>query len=406
MTAVDFPLGRQMGTATLLVTVLTLALMTLAAMAPISSAITLTGTVTAGDGAHEIAHADGGRIEIVHVARGKKVAAGDRLITLDRTIIKAERLTIQSALSAAHGRQSRLRAEAADAPVPNGLDHGEAALMLARAARFAAAVAALDHEEIALKQESHLIAVEEDALNRERALVAAERARQAKLTRQGLSPENARLAADLTEARLERQAAELAQRRARAAARINEITARRYALCTERAEEIAKALQATITEITTLKARITALDRIEATLTLRAPVAGIVDGLTARPGTLAPPGAALMRIVPTQAITVEADLPAARIGAVAQGVPLRLIANGADGTQQQINGHLTYLAADATPPDPGSRAPPVFKLIATPDAAFNLTPGSEVAVQIETGRATALSLILQPIRVALHNAAP
>lgn len=82
-----------------------------AATSSLSSAIVGEGTVVVDENVKKIQHRDGGIVKELLVREGQSVAAGDVLVTLDPTMVKANLKIVESALAQLYVRRARLTAE-------------------------------------------------------------------------------------------------------------------------------------------------------------------------------------------------------------------------------------------------------------------------------------------------------
>jgi RND family efflux transporter MFP subunit len=122
--------------------------------------------------------------------------------------------------------------------------------------------------------------------------------------------------------------------------------------------------------------------RIGATgLTLRAPIAGIVDAFTAQPGDVIAPGTLVMRIADPKALYARLGLEpedAVRVksGQAVSFSPLTGRAPAADGRITEIDGRITEVDARV---DPTTR---LASAVGQPESSLTLVPGSSVRGRI------------------------
>jgi RND family efflux transporter MFP subunit len=115
--------------------------------------------------------------------------------------------------------------------------------------------------------------------------------------------------------------------------------------------------------------------RIGATgLTLRAPIAGIVDALTAQPGDVIAPGTLVMRIADPKALYARIGLEPEDAVRVKSGQPVTLSALTSRASISE--GHITEVDARV---DPQSR---LAAAVAQPESISNLVPGMSIRARI------------------------
>lgn len=107
-------------------------------------------------------------------------------------------------------------------------------------------------------------------------------------------------------------------------------------------------------------------------MNLAAPLNGVVTHVTARPGQRVGMGTVLAQVVDLSRLVVMADVPAAEIGGVAVGRPVRL-GTGEDGPQ----GEVVAVGKDV---DPGTGT---YRVLASVPADAGLMPGEFTEVHID-----------------------
>src|SRR5688500_8404388 len=83
----------------------------LATTAPLSGAVIADGTVVVTSNVKSIEHPTGGTVAEIRVKNGDKVSAGDLLLRLDETVIRANLQVVLTQLDELGARQARLIAE-------------------------------------------------------------------------------------------------------------------------------------------------------------------------------------------------------------------------------------------------------------------------------------------------------
>ena len=150
-------------------------------------------------------------------------------------------------------------------------------------------------------------------------------------------------------------------------------------------------------------------------LTMTAPIAGIVKGLTALPGTVLPPGAGVMEIVPTQGdMQVECRVSPHDVGHVSVGDPADVkIASYEFARYGSVKGKVIEISASTfIAKDKEGQGQPFYKAKVSLSQNYvghnpklnQLKPGMTVQVDIITGKKSVMSYLLKPITRALDTA--
>ncbi len=313
-------------------------------LAPLTTAHALTGTVILRDGPQVIAHPTGGRVAALLAAEGDAVAAGAPLLRLHDPALEAELARVTDARAQAAAQVARLRAlldpDTPIPPVPAATDDPTGlAAAAAHAARLrdAAEQDRFATEAAGARAASAALVGQARAVADQIALIEGELTDQSVLLDRGLT-QAARVAALRREAaRLRGLEAEIASTRARLATQADLAEAEAARLVAARLAETQEELLTAIARKRDLALAHAALTDRAAGLVLAAPVAGRVAALSvAGPGTVLPPGAEAMRILPNGAgRAVAVAVPAARVPALAEhiapGQAVRLLRDDATG---------------------------------------------------------------------------
>ncbi|MBV0912364.1 HlyD family secretion protein [Anianabacter salinae] len=377
------------------------------ALVPLSTAVVLPARAETARPAAELLPDAPGRIARVLVANGDSVRAGDVLIRLDAGGLTARRASALAEIDALSARLARIAAEARgtappDVPGSAAATH-EATLLSARITARDTMRAALVARTETLERQRTALAAEDRALAAERTLLRGELARQARLAAQGLALDERRAGLEVALARSDGSAAALHARRADLAATENALRTEQAQLDDRLAEELAEQTAALTPALAAARAALAEIDRQRAALILRAPVSGTIDALSAAPGDLAHPGAALLRIVPNGPVLIAAALPPQQREGLDVGGPVRIRVDASAGPAPTLTGRIRWISPDVQPMAAG--APPAYRIEAHVDQGA-LAPGQPVTLVAPTGHATALALLLSPITSALARAAP
>ena len=392
------------------------------ALTGISGAVVASGQVTVEPRMQAIQHPDGGRVAELHVRDGSAVRAGDPILTLDGTELRARRAVTARALAETLARVSRLEAEirgadgitpaagladfAADDAEAAEIMDGEAALFRARRESLGQTLALLDERKVRTRSgisgrerqlqagHRHLEVVLEDIGVQESlfgsGFAAKNRLQALRRERADLEGRIGGLEAEISEARSAIAGFELEKLR-------QETEFRRAA----RAE--LRGLQPRGAELREeLRLTETRLDR----LVLRAPMAGTVLDLKAHTvGGVVIPGAEIALIVPSDVPTViSVWIDPARMDQVHTGQKATVrFPNFSSSITPEIEGWVTTVSAGAMA-DPETGQHRFVAELALADGALDalgdvtLQPGMPVEAFIQTDTRSPLSYLLKPLR--------
>lgn len=402
----------------------TLALLLLAfggwgATARLTGAVIAPGRVEV-QGSHQvIQHPEGGIVAAVLVTEGQTVAAGQPLLRLDGGDLRSQQAIVAAALLDLMARRARLEAEQDGAPAiafPPALDPprdaaaahlvaGQTRLFRARAEARARETDLADRRAAQVQAQIAGIAAESAAARRELALIRADLADQTALLDRGhaLATRVRALSRDL--AQTEGRLAALDAARAGAEARLTEIAAETLRRAAADREAASAELRDIAPQEAELAERHRALSDRIARLTVTAPAAGRVLGLSvATPGAVIRPAETLAHVVPDGRPLVVAarlrpeDVDAVRPGTRATLVPTALPAAARD----DLTGTVTLVSADALADPAGG--PPFFRVTIAPEPAPGLVPGMPVEVFLRTADRTPLQWLAAPFTAYVARA--
>jgi membrane fusion protein, protease secretion system len=389
-----------------------------AALAPLDKGVPLTGTVVKESHRKQVAHQTGGTVEQVLVKEGDTVKAGQVLVRLNGTQVRSQADIGRIQYLSARAMQVRLEAErdgaAAMALPPELSDPAGAAaadaqrtLFSARRAALRSELAAIDENMAGLKlqgaglratmesKKAQQLILKEQLVN-VRALAAEGFVPRSRL--QDLERSDAQLAGGIAEdsgnlGRTERQVAEMALRRI------------------QREQDFQKDVRAQLSELQresgALGSRLGALDAELAAIEVKAPVDGVVVGLTLfTSGGVVAPGARMMEVVPADdALVVEGRLPVNLVDKVHPGLPVELIFSAFNaGTTPRIGGEVTQVSADRLLDERSGE--PYYKVLVKVSRAgaaqvrqssLRVVAGMPVELFVRTGERTMLSYLFKPL---------
>ncbi|MBV7409616.1 HlyD family type I secretion periplasmic adaptor subunit [Maritimibacter sp. DP1N21-5] len=392
-----------------------------AARAQLAGAVIAHGEVIVRSQLKKIEHPDGGIVGEILVETGDTVEAGDVLIRLDATQIRAELSVVTSNLAVLEGRRARLIAVRDDAETivfPDGFEAGPQTSAIAeseqRLFEHDRDMRSLRLEQLGLQIEQYEEEVDGlqaqlDATEAEQVIVAEDLDRMRELSGKNLV-ERARVTTGERElARINGTAGETTAGIARVKSRIGETRLRILELENQARTDAQQQLGEIDARLAELKERALAItDRLSRT-DLRAPISGTVNDLAIHTinGVIAP-GETVMSIVPEGELIIEARVPVTDVDqvAVGQAVKLRFSAFN-QRTTPEVPGEVSVIGAAATV-DPVDGVPYYLSHILIADAQdamqVELVPGMPVEVFFQTEQRTALSYLAKPFTDQMQRA--
>lgn len=393
---------------------------TWAVKAQISGAIIANGLIEVDQNRQVVQHLDGGVVADILVKEGDQVGAGELLISLDAQDLKANLAIVEGQLFEILARRARFEAERDDTDamifdplldeIDNasiaGLKAGQINLFEARLESAARQTEQLSNRKDQIASQIRGITSQQDALETQLDLIDQELSSQQSLLERGLAQAGTVLNLQRERARLLGQEGELTASVAEAAERISEIEIELLGLQTTRREEAITRLRDLQFNELELREQRTTLVRQLDRLDIRAPVGGVVYGLTVFGSrAVIRPADPLLYIVPqdrplvitTQVATTDID--ALTIG---QEVSVRFSALD-QRTTPELYGTVAVVSADAFTDD-ATRASYYRAEITLndgetdrlPDGA-TLIPGMPVETFIRTADRTPLNYLVRPL---------
>jgi HlyD family secretion protein len=389
-------------------------------MTTIAGAVVTSGQIEVEQNRQIVQHADGGIVAAILTAEGARVEAGDVLIRLDGSLLRAELATVESQYFEVLARRGRLEAErdGKDAPefpavlVAEAATRPEvAALMTGQQRLFEARRDTIDRQreqfDTRKQQTARLIEgidAQMAALATQLDLIRQELASQQELLAKGLAQASRVLALQRDEARLAGSLGELAANRAQAEERITETEIEALRLVAARREEANTQLRDIgFRELELAERRNALIERI-ARLDIRAPVSGVVLGLrVTTPRAVIRPADPILFIIPQdRPLVIAARVPTIHIDQVRPGQAARLLFPALSmRTTPEIAGVVTTVSADVFV-DEATRIPYYRAEIELLPGerqklgAVTLMPGMPVEAFIRTEDRTPLSYLVKP----------
>lgn len=398
-----------------------------AATSLIAGAVLGQGTVVVDSNVKKVQHPSGGVVGEIRVRDGSRVAAGDLLVRLDDTVIRATLDTVRGQLDEMAVRKSRVIAErdkSATLELPEALRArlsepnvkslvaGERALFESRRKAREGQKAQLRERIAQLHQEIGGLVAQAGAKATEIKLIKNELKGLYQLRNKQLVPSIRLMSLERDSARLTGEQAQLVAASARAKGRIAEIELQIIQLDVDLRSEVTKEFRDIQARENELREKLVAaqdqLKRVE----IRSPQAGTVHELSVHTvGGVVGRGETLMLIVPREdALVVEAKVSPNDIDSIRQGQSafIRFTAFN-QRTTPEIEGKVLRVAADLSK-DAQTGAQYFLTRIALPAPELaklggqTLKPGMPAEVQIRTDDRTAMSYLMKPLMDQIEKA--
>lgn len=398
---------------------------TWAATAPLDSAAVANGEVQVESYRKTVQHREGGIVKTILVRDGTTVQAGQPLVLLDDTAVRASWDQMRSQLWDALGNKARLVAERdgatsidfarvfadADQPRIHEVRRGQENLFQARRTMLDGQIAVLNRRIEQMNHEAEALRVERLSADRQLQLVDDEVATVEKLVRRGLALKPRLLALQREAAKLQGSRDDYAARIARIGQTI-EATRLEIANVTYRQmDEVATELREVDTQIRDLEQRITTTEDALNRTVVRAPQPGIVVGLKIHTiGGVLQPGEAVMDIVPqNESLVVEAHVKPEDIDRVYPGREAHVrFHTFVRGLTPPVAGQVSQVSADLLRDERTGKGYYLARVRLDPQAVTRLpgplVPGMQSDVLITTGERTTLEYLLAPLVRAMDGA--
>lgn len=390
------------------------------AFAMIDSAVVAPGTLMVELNRRNVQHLEGGIVGEVLVREGALVAAGQPLIRLDDTRVRAGLNVVLDEADRARARVAVLAAERADMPAPvfppeltaRQADPKVAEILSVQNDEFIARRNALQGQTEILTQRALQLQKQIDGLNvriesndRQLALVRQEIMGVEGLVRMGLERLPRLLSLQREEARLIGERGEAIENVARTQQAVGEAEMQRAQLLRARQEENAKELRELQGRLLELREReISANDQLMR-LTIDAPEAGMVMELrySARGGVIAP-GSQVASIVPQEErLVVEAQITPMDVDTVRTGMPASIrLSHAAARTTPVLEGSVERISPDRMTDQRTGMPYFVARIAFAPEELIKheylrLQPGMHAEVLIRRGERSFASYLARPL---------
>jgi len=394
----------------------------------ISGAIVAPGVVQVEQNRQIVQHPDGGVVAEIAVQEAQTVQAGDLLIRLDGTQIKASLAIVEGQLFDAMARKARLEAErddltdlsfpaeltdlAATRPDVAEQIEGQKRLFVARLETQTAQIDQLGQRLEQIASQTEGIAAQMTAINDQIALLQPEIADQQTLLDKGLT-QSARIM-DLKRevARLDGNRAEMQSNLAQAEGKATETKLQILQIKSARREEANAQLRDMGDKTLELAERRRALSEQVNRLDIRAPVSGIVLSMAVTtPNSVIRPADPILYIIPQdRPLIIIAQIPPIHVDEVRVGQEVRVsFAAFSARTTPELIGTLTTISADAMTDQASHQS--FYRAEITLDVGEmaklkdnKLVPGMPVQAFIGTGDRTPMAYLLKPFTDYFHMA--
>ena len=397
-----------------------------AGTAELSGALIAPGSIVVDSNVKKVQHPTGGVVGELRVREGDRVKAGDIVIRLDQTITRANLAIVTKGLAELAARKARLASErdasdTIDFPAQLTSRQGEleiAQIMegerklfeLRRSARLGQK-AQLREQSGQLLEEIVGLTAQQQAKKREIVLINRELEGVRELFKKNLVQINRLTLLEREATRLDGEEAQLMAAVAQAKGKIAETELKIIQIDQDLSSEVAKEMReidAKIGEF--VERKLQAEDQLQR-VDIRAPQDGTVFQLTVHTvGGVVAAGEAIMLIVPeADNLAVEARVNPQDIEQVLldQKTLLRFSAFNL-ATTPEINGQVSKISADVTSDQRTGQSFYTIRISIPPDELSRLgnsklVPGMPVECFIQTGKRTAISYLLKPLRDQLKR---
>lgn len=386
----------------------------------ISGAVVTSGQIEVELNRQIVQHPDGGVVTSINVAEGDSVAAGDLLLTLDGAALRSELAIVEGQLFEALARRGRLEAERDDLsdirfpanltdalanhPAVTEKMEGQRRLFDARRESLVSQISQLDKRRDQIDEQIIGIDIQTQSLATQRDLLHLDLVDQTGLLEKGLTEASRVLALRREDARLLGQQGEIAATRAQAKAQITETQIEALRLASDRREDANAQLRDIGVQELELAERRRALAERIARLDVRAPVSGVVLGLTVTtPRAVLRAADPVLYLVPQdRPLVIATQVQPVDVDQVHVGQTVKLVFSAFSSRETpELTGHVTVVSADALP-DPRNQAPYYRAEILLDDGELaklggkTLIPGMPVVAFIQTEARTPLAYLLKP----------
>lgn len=386
----------------------------------LSGAVVAPGVIQVEENRQVVQHPDGGLVAEITVHEAQAVKAGDLLIRLDGSQVKAELAIVEGQLFDSMARKARLEAERDDRSAPEfpavltelaasrpdvaEQIEGQKRLFTSRLETQNAQISQLQKRMDQITSQDAGVRAQMTAIDDQVRLLQPEIEDQQTLFDKGLTQSSRIMDLRREVARLEGNKGELQANLAQAEGKATETELQILQVQSARREEANTQLRDMGDKTLELAERRRALSEQVSRLDIRAPVSGVVLGLTVTtPQAVIRPAEPILYIIPQdRPLIIVAQIPTIHVDEVHVGQPVHVtFAAFSARTTPQLNGKLTTVSADAIS-DQATRQS-YYRAEVTLDpgelarlGTEKLVPGMPVSAYISTGDRTPLAYLFKP----------
>jgi membrane fusion protein, type I secretion system len=389
-----------------------------ATLVPLSAAVVLAGTLVVESSVKKIQHPNGGVVAEIPVHDGMRVNAGDLLVRLDETQVRAGRQVVTNQLEQVRVRIARLVAERDDAAeliIGEEVDHqlaaSEVSLFKARASTRHGQKELLQSNISQFEEQIGGLDAQLKSKSSQLTLISGELSGVEELFNKGLVPITRMMSLKRDAARLEGERGQIVSAIAETKAKIGQAQLQIVRVDQEFRAEVMKDLRDAMDKEAELTEKsVAAQDQLDR-VAMRAPNAGIVHQLSIHTiGGVVRPGDVIMEVVPvSDDLEIEARLPPQDIDQVRRGqnAYLRFTAFN-QRTTPQLAGTVAYVSADLSHDAQTNTAFYTVRITLPATERYRLSgltlvSGMPVEVFLQTGTRTMASYLFKPISDQFHR---
>jgi HlyD family type I secretion membrane fusion protein len=397
---------------------------TWAVLAPLNSAAVAHGEVKVESYRKTVQHRDGGTIRKIAVAEGDRVVAGQPLVIMDDTTVRARWRQLLNNYYDSLAGKARLIAErdqASDvdfaAVMPPGVDdpriveveRAQRNLFHARRTMLDGQISVLERRIDQLNREAEALVIEQGSKKRQLALIQDEAGTAEELMKKGLGLRPRLLGLKREAARLEGERDDFSAQIARVHQTIAQTELEIANVSYRHLDQVASDLNDADAEIHDLEQQLTAAEDVLKRTIVRSPQDGVVVGLRVHtPGGVVTDGEALMDVVPQDdVLIVEAQIKPEDIDRVQAGRPAQVrLRTFMRGLTPPATGTVTKVSADLIRDEHQNNQSFYVAQIQLDPASLTklpgpLSPGMQADVLVATGERTALQYMVEPLAQAM-----
>ncbi|WFU91997.1 HlyD family type I secretion periplasmic adaptor subunit (plasmid) [Rhizobium sp. CC1099] len=398
-----------------------------AATTELSNAVVAGGVVVVDDNVKKIQHLTGGIVGELLVKEGDRVEAGQVLVRLDGTTVRANLAILESTMAQLYARRARLQAEgigAASFSVDEDLDQfisgpaaaklieGEQKLFASRNAGLAGMKSQLGSRKAQLADEIEGLRVQLKAIEDALKLIAEELTRVDLLYGRGLVPIQQLTTLKRQRAELEGERGQHFAARAQARGKSSEIDLQILQLDEDRRTEISKDLTEVEAKIAEYEERRTAATDQLRRLDITAPLSGRVYQLAVHTiNGVVKAGETLMLVVPeADDLTVEARVATRDIDQIHVGQPVEIRFSAFNQhTTPEVEAEVVTVAPDLVTDERTGATYYPLRIHPKPESlaklkGLSLYPGMPAEVFIKIADRTVISYLTKPLTDQMRHA--